>query len=156
MKRTLFVPFLLVASILATVAVIEDETSAQVPPVVTGIHILNVDENSFEIEWETDTPSKCIIEWGKTKTYGNSKQMGVSYETNFRTNITDLDRTTNYHFRIVAENLAGEFGNSADRTVHTGPQDEVEGGTPGWVWGILITIIIVGLVYLLLLRPTQS
>jgi len=155
MKRSLILPVMLVASVLATVAVIDDGTYAQVPPVITGLHVLNVDENSFEIEWETDTPSKCTIEWGRTKTYGESKEIGGPYETNFRTNITGLDRTTKYHFRIVAENLGGDIGHSADRTVTTGPRDQLDESTPGWVWGLVLVAVIVGLVYLFLLRPAQ-
>jgi hypothetical protein len=156
MKRSFSTTFLLLTSVLASIAIIDDGTSAQVPPSITGIHVLNVDEDSFEIEWETDTPSKCTVEWGKTKAYGESKEIGGTYETNFVTNITGLDRTTEYHFRIVAESLGGGVGNSPDRTVTTGPQADVEGNTPGWVWGLLSVAIIVGLVYLFLLRPARS
>jgi hypothetical protein len=96
------------------------------------------------------------VEWGRTKEYGESKDIGGSFETSFQTNITGLQRTTTYHFRIVAENLAGDVGYSSDQTVTTGPQDEVEGGTPGWVWGLLSVAIIVLLVYLFLLRPVSQ
>ncbi len=155
MKRPLLLTVLLAAAVLTTVTVVEEGGSAQVPPTISGIHVLNVDEDSFEIEWETDTPTKCNVEWGRTKDYGNSKEMGGSFETYFKTNITGLDRTTKYHFRIVAEALAGEIGYSSDRTVTTGPQEEVGGGTPGWVWGLIATVTIFLLVYLLLLRPAR-
>lgn len=155
MTRSLVLAVLIIASLLATVTLVEIDTSAQVPPVISGVRVLNVDENTVEIAWETDTPCKCTVEWGKTKTYGKSKEIGGSFETNFRTNITDLERTTKYHFRIVAENLGGEIGYSSDRTVTTGPQDEVGDATPGWVWGLVLLAIIVALVYLFLLRPAQ-
>jgi hypothetical protein len=96
------------------------------------------------------------VEWGETKDYGKSKELVGSFDTYFRTNLTGLERTTKYHYRIIAEDLTGEVGQSGDFTVTTGPQAEVDEGTPGWVWGIVSVIIIVLLVYLLLLRPAQQ
>ncbi len=156
MNRPALFVILLAAAVLTTVTVVEEGCSAQVPPTIFGVHVLNVDEDSFEIEWETDTPTKCTVEWGKTKDYGNSKELEGPFEAYFKTNITGLDRTTKYHFRIVAEALTGEIGYSSDRTVTTGPQDEVEGGTPGWVWGLIATVVVFLLVYLLLLRPARQ
>jgi hypothetical protein len=156
MKRPLLLAVLLAAFVLAAVTIVEEGTSGQVPPTVQGIRILNVYENKVEIDWETDVPCKCKVEWGRTKDDGNTKVLEGPFETYFQTNITGLDRTTKYHFRIIAENLAGEIGYSSDRTVTTGPQDEVEGGTPGWVWGLTATLIIILLVYLFLLRPAQQ
>ena len=156
MKRPVLLVILLAFAVLATVTVVQDGGSAQVPPTITGVHVLNVDEDSFEVEWETDTPTKCIVEWGKTKEYGNSKELGGSFETYHKTNVTGLKRTTKYHFRIVAENLASDVGYGSDNTVTTGPQDEVEGGTPGWVWGLVLMFSIIVLVYMFLLRPARQ
>jgi hypothetical protein len=153
MRRPLLFTILLALSVLMAVTTVEEESSAQVPPSVIGVKVLNVGEDYFEIKWETSTPTKCTVEWGKTKEYGQSKELTGSFDSYFRTNITGLDRTTKYHYRIVAEDLSGEVGQSGDFTVITGPQDEVDEGTPGWVWGIVSVLIIVLLVYLLLLRP---
>lgn len=156
MKHPLLLVLLLATAVLTTVTIVEDGTYGQVPPTVFGVRTLNVDENVFEIEWQTDVPCKCRVEWGKTKEYGNIKDLGGSFETYFKTNITGLDRTTKYHFRITAENLAEEVSHSSDYTVITGPQDEVGENTPGWVWGIIATVAIVLIVYLLLLRPARG
>jgi hypothetical protein len=156
MKRSILLAILLVAAMSTAVITIENDSAAQVPPTVSGVHILNVDENVFEIEWETSVPSKCTVEWGKTKDYGNSKELTGAFDTYFRTNVTELDKTTKYHFRITAVDLADEVGRSGDFTVITGPQDEVDGGTPGWLWGLVAMLIIILLVYFLLLRPVRQ
>ena len=155
MKRPVLLVIMLSFALLVTVTVVEEGGSAQVPPTITGVRVLNVDEDSFEVEWETDTPTKGFGEWGKTKDYTYSKELGGSFETYHKTNVTGLKRTTKYHFRIVAENLAGDVGYSSDNTVMTGPQDEVEGGTPGWMWGLVAMVAIVLFVYMFLLRPAQ-
>jgi hypothetical protein len=156
MKRPVLLVLIIASLLMATVDLPEGGTEAQAPPTVSGVHVLNVGEEYFEIEWETDTPTTCIVEYGKTKTYGKTKELGGSFDTYHRTNITGLQKTTKYHFRIVSENVGGTLGYSKDYTVTTGPQEEVGGGTPGWVWGIIATAIIVLLVYLLLLRPARE
>jgi hypothetical protein len=153
MKRPVLFVLIVTIAFLGTVDLPEGDSEAQAPPTVTGVHVLNVGEEYFEIEWETDTPTTCIVEYGRTKDYGKSKELGGSFETYHRTNITGLQRTTKYHFRIVSENVGGTLGYSGDNSVTTGPQDEVEGGIPGWVWGLLATGMIALFVYLLLLRP---
>jgi hypothetical protein len=156
MKRPVLLTILFAAAMLATVDVPEGETWAQAPPTVTGVHVLNVGEGYFEIEWETDTPSTCSVEYGKTKDYGKSKELGGSFDTYHRTNITGLDRTTEYHFRIVSENVGGTVGYSGDHTVTTGPQEEVGGGTPGWVWGLVLVGAIALLFYMVFVRPARE
>ena len=156
MKRPFLLTMLIATALLATVDVPEGETKAQAPPTVTGVHILNVGEDYFEIEWETDTPSTCSVEYGRTKDYGRTKELGGSFDTYHRTNITGLDRTTKYHFRIVSENVGGTLGYSKDYTVTTGPQEEVGGGTPGWVWGLLVVAIIALLFYFVFVRPARE
>ncbi|NIP36581.1 MAG: hypothetical protein GWN18_16595 [Thermoplasmata archaeon] len=156
MKRPVLLSILLAAALLLTVTIHEDGTDAQVPPTVSGVHVLNVGEDYFEIEWETDTPTTCIVEYGRTKDYGRTKELGGSFDSYHKTNITGLDKTTKYHFRIVAENVAGELGYSGDFTVTTGPQSEVEGGTPGWVWGLVALSMIVLFFYLVFIRPARQ
>jgi hypothetical protein len=153
MKRPVLLSLIFAAALLATVNVPEGETKAQS---VTGVHVLNVGEDYFEIEWETDTPTTCSVEYGKTKEYGKSKELGGSFDTYHRTNITGLDRTTKYHFRIVAENLGGGEATSRDYTVTTGPQEDVDGGTPGWVYGLVVVTIIVLLFYMVFVRPARE
>jgi hypothetical protein len=155
MKRAVILAILFSFVTLSTLPALEDGPEAY-PPTVTGVRVMNVGEEYFEIDWQTDPPSKCIVEYGRTKEYGNTKELGGSFDSYHRTNITGLQRTTKYHFRILAETAQGETGQSGDFAVTTGPQDEVEGGTPGWVWGIVATAIIVLLVYLLLLRPARA
>ena len=156
MKRPVLLSILLAAALMATIATFHLETSAQAPPAVTGVHVLNVGEDYFEIEWETDTPSTCTVQYGRTKDYGMTKELGGSFDTYHRTNITGLDKTTKYHFRVVAENVGGTLGYSGDNTVTTGPQSEVEGGGSGWVWGGIALVVIVLLFYMVFIRPARE
>ena len=156
MKRTVLFSMMLATAMLATVPSSQVETSAQVTPTIFGIHVLNVGEEYFEIEWDTDTPTTCTVEYGRTQEYGNVKELGGSFDTYHRTNITGLSKTTRYHFRIVAENVGGQSGHSDDQTVTTGPQSEVEGGVSGWVWGIAALLAIVLMFYLVFIRPARE
>jgi len=156
MRRWLPFALMLAASVLGAATAVEEDVAGQAPPVILAVHVLNVGEDYFEVEWETDVPTKGSIEWGTTKDYGSDKSLEGSFDTYHRTNVTGLDRTTRYHFRIHVENLAGDTGRSGDQTVTTGPQDETEGGTPGWVWGLSAVIIIVLLFYMLMIRPGRQ
>jgi hypothetical protein len=155
MKRPVLLATVLVAAFLATVTA-PGETRAEESPIVRGVHVLNVGEDYFEIEWQTDTPSTCSVEYGTTKDYGKSKELGGSYVTYHRTNITGLDKTTKYHFRIVAENVGGTTVESSDHTVTTGPQEDVGGGTPGWVYGLVAVVVVVLLFYFVFIRPARE
>jgi hypothetical protein len=155
MRLSTLIVFLLVAAVLSPIALVED-SDAQAPPVVLAVRILGVGENHFEISWETDVPTKGTVEWGKTKDYGESKATGSNFDTYHRINITGLTRLTEYHFKVVVQNVAGEVAQSTDHTITTGPQEELNESTPGWVWGITAVLIIVLLVYIFLLRPARQ
>jgi len=156
MSRTPTVVLLVAFILLCTVSLAGPDASTQAQPVISGVHVLNVGETYFEIEWETDVPTQGTVEWGTSKDLGNHKSMGGAYLTYFRTNITNLDRNTKYHFRVFGEDLSGGVGYSGDQTVTTGPQAENEGGTPGWVWGVSAAIAIVLLFYIFMIRPGRE
>ena len=139
------------AGILLGGSLAQDEVS----PTVLGVHIRNVGGDYFQVEWQTDEPTKGGVQYGRGPDYGLTVQGGSSYETIHYLNVTGLKRDTTYHFRVYAEDLAGNVGYSEDYTVTIGEAADEGGGLSGWTWAIIAIAMVIA-IYFLFLRPSRG
>lgn len=82
-------------------------------PAVTSLSASNISENSVTISWTTSKKSKTIIRWGTTESYG-SEYSGSNYTKNHSKNLTNLDSSTRYHFKVFVEDKFGSTGSTGD------------------------------------------
>jgi hypothetical protein len=155
MRRVLLI-FVIATIVLGSGAVIMvDDTVAQdeLPPKLYSIRVTTIGETWFEVAWETNEPAKGGVEWGLKKGYGNVSNEFEGFVTDHLLNVTGLEKGTEYHFRVFAEDLNGNEAVSGDFIVGTYPLGEDEGGVSLGTWLIIIAIVVVPIVYLLFLRP---
>jgi DNA-binding beta-propeller fold protein YncE len=80
------------------------------------------------------SPTKYVVEYGKTTAYGYvtppallSEENGLFAAVAVAKDLTGLEPNTEYHFRVVAENKKGEKTFGADTTLKTTPPVLIEG-----------------------------
>lgn len=156
MRRTVSLTLVSVLALAGAVVLLGGSSAQEeLPPTILSVHIRNVGGDYFQVEWQTDEPTKGGIQYGMAPDYGMTVKGGSTYETTHYLNVTNLKRDTTYHFRVYAENLAGTLGYSDDYTVTIGEVAEDGGGLSGWTWAV-IAIVVVLAVYLLFLRPARG
>lgn len=95
-------------------------TTDTIPPVIKDVTTSIQNETKAIISWSTNEPTTGKVEYGKSTGYGDSIA-SKKLDTVHSVTIDGLDHNTVYHFRIVAQDEAGNESTSADNIFNTPP-----------------------------------
>ena len=88
-------------------------------PVINPPTIITSYQNAVRLQWTTGEAAVCSLEYGLTNTYGTkTRVLGPPAQT-FTTLLSGLNSNTVYHYRIIAEDNAGNATTSGDFTFTT-------------------------------------
>jgi parallel beta-helix repeat protein len=90
------------------------------PNIISGPHVVLIGDTWATIEWETDEPSDSVVEYGYTTNYGNEVWKSTIV-TSHSIDLTGLDPSTLYHFRVKSKDQSGNVVISGDFTFTTNP-----------------------------------
>ncbi len=88
------------------------------PPEISNLQIINVDESTLQITWETDEEADSAINYGLQPNYGISR-VPVADKTQHSITLDDLEPGRTYFFRVVSSDEFGNQGISADYRIDT-------------------------------------
>lgn len=88
-------------------------------PVFTSVSAMSSEPTSANIMWSTDELAYGYVEYGPTTSYGQSTAKITMANMSQTQDITGLDASTVYHYRVVAEDQSGNISFSKDRTLET-------------------------------------
>jgi hypothetical protein len=94
------------------------------PPVINSPAIVDLYQNAVRLSWSTSETAVCYVEYGTTTAYGQKTTIlgpppGPFAPFSFTTLLSNLNSGTLYHYRITAEDNAGNVAQSADLTFTT-------------------------------------
>lgn len=94
------------------------------PPAIVGSPIIDqVTSTSFRVTWTLDEGSQGQIEYGTSISYGNFTTKEFDYLTTHVQTISGLTPGTEYHFRILGQDIAGNILTGPDETQTTSGAD---------------------------------
>lgn len=98
------------------------------PPVISGVKVQDVTDNSVTVTWNTDEDADALINYGLQPDYGIVRIPGATTTAHTIT-LKNLDPGRVYYFRVVSADPTGNQGISADYKVQTTgtPQSQGEG-----------------------------
>jgi uncharacterized small protein (DUF1192 family) len=106
-----------------------------VPPVITEVQVSNVTDTTADVTWNTDEPATSIVQYGETAAYGALAGDSTSRLTGHTVKLTRLAPGTDYHYRVVSYDAAGNRAESTDATFTTkgvkGTETPAEEQEPG-------------------------
>jgi Purple acid Phosphatase, N-terminal domain len=68
------------------------------PPVLFGVVVTNITDATAIVEWTTDEPATSTVQYGTSTSYGLSQTVSGNRQ-NHSVTLTDLNGSTQYHFR---------------------------------------------------------
>jgi beta-glucanase (GH16 family) len=80
--------------------------------------------NSATVTWNTNESSNSQVEYGTTTSYGTSTTLNSSLVTNHSVNLTGLNASTVYHYRVKSRDASNNLATSADYTFTTSAADD--------------------------------
>ncbi|QQR52220.1 fibronectin type III domain-containing protein [bacterium] len=82
--------------------------SGAIPPQITGVsaHLLSADPTKIRLEWLTDKPTSTYVQYGVTPAMGFQQRMST-LSTSHSLNLSNLEPSTNYYYRIVSTDNRG-------------------------------------------------
>jgi len=89
------------------------------PPQVLSARAENCYANATRLQWATDEPTVCYVEYGTTAAYGRQTPVLGLPGKNFSTTLANLASHQTYHYRIIARDVAGNVDVSSDQTFTT-------------------------------------
>ena len=72
-------------------------------PVISSVAALNITANSATIQWTTDQQTTSLVEYGATTGYGSTAADATPMTVHV-VNLTDLQPSATYHFRVSSTN----------------------------------------------------
>jgi len=90
-----------------------------VPLQISGPSVTAVTESTAVVGWTTNRPSDALVEYGTTDVYGSSEFVGSPLTTSHSIQLSGLDPSTLYHFRVTSIDAGGLGATSADETFQT-------------------------------------
>lgn len=99
------------------------------PPDITNVQVLDVNETSVRVTWETDEDADSLINYGLQEDYGIVRVPEADRKLH-EIILDGLEPGREYHFRVVSSDDDGNQGISADYKVQTSgtPQVGAEAG----------------------------
>jgi len=91
------------------------------PPRVLNSRVENRYANAARLQWETDEPAVCYVEYGTTVTYGQQTPVLGLPDKKFSTTLALLAPQQTYHYRIIARDDADHVGVTSDQILTTLP-----------------------------------
>jgi len=88
-------------------------------PQVLNARVENGYANAARLQWATDEPAVCYVEYGTTTTYGRQTPVLGLPGKSFSTTLANLASHQTYYYRIIARDAAGNAGVSSDQTFTT-------------------------------------
>lgn len=99
------------------------------PPAVSEISMVNIGQTSAQITWKTNENTDSIVEYGPDTKYnfltGNAGDIStkvLAHSVDLRNLLFD----TEYHFKIISRDAAGNIFTGTDQVFKTLPSDEPE------------------------------
>ena len=89
------------------------------PPGVTSSQVSAVTTDSFQVEWSLDEPSHGQLAWGLTGDYGSLTTRESDFLTTHTQSLNGLAPGTEYHWRILGEDQAGNVLTGPDNVTTT-------------------------------------
>ena len=97
----------------------EETTADTTAPVISNILASNITYNSANINWSTDEESNSQVEYGLTTGYGSSTTLDTNVVINHSQDITGLNASTIYHYRVKSKDNLDNQAISEDFTFTT-------------------------------------
>jgi predicted phage tail protein len=89
------------------------------PPSISNILTSNISNVSMTISWTTSENSDTQVEYGATAAYGSSTPVVPTLVSSHIVQLSGLQSSTGYHFRVKSRDTAGNLATSADFTAST-------------------------------------
>lgn len=93
-------------------------------PTISAVMPRNITYNSVVIGWSTNETSNSQVEYGPTETYGNATYLKKESVTSHSVLITNLSKSTVYHYRVKSRDSAGNLTISRDFTFKTNTDEK--------------------------------
>lgn len=94
--------------------------TSQAPFAISGVSVEQTTANSTVIKWLTNYPSTSRVVYGKTVAYGQTTQVGgTTMNTSHTVQLTNLESSTTYHFKVVSQSADNQTIESSDNTLQT-------------------------------------
>ncbi len=127
MRSKLFAALLLAGMATSVAYAQSSDVSA---PEINNVQVIDVQEDSVTITWETDEDADSIVNYGLKDDYGIVRLPEATRREHSIT-IDDLEPGRTYHFRVVSSDEEGNQGISADYKVQLGEPPTEEGSGDG-------------------------
>ncbi|MCA9732227.1 VCBS repeat-containing protein [candidate division KSB1 bacterium] len=98
---------------------IDGVTADVIPPFISQVIIENITQNSATITWVTNEIATSRLKYGLDSLYTSTTQETSVYVTEHAVLLNELQPDTDYHFRAVSLDKAGNTAESTDFTFHT-------------------------------------
>ncbi len=89
------------------------------PPEILEVTIIDVTGRSARISWRTNEPAEGQIEYGKNVAYDLATPVNSNLVTDHEVLLENLDISTEYHFRVLSRDQAGNLTYSDDLILTT-------------------------------------
>jgi hypothetical protein len=81
------------------------------------------------VSWTTNEASDTQVEYGTTTSYGSSTQVNTAMTTSHSAQLSGLNASTLYHYRVKSKDAAGNLATSGDLTFTTSASGGGGGGS---------------------------
>jgi len=88
-------------------------------PIISGVSAGSITAHSVTISWITNESSDSQVEYGLTSSYGSLTPVNTTMATNHSIQLTGLNNSTIYHYRVKSKDSSGNLAISADFTFTT-------------------------------------
>lgn len=88
-------------------------------PVVSNIQAGSITTSSAIITWATNEASDTQVEYGVTSSYGSTTTLNATAVTSHSQAVAGLAAGTEYHYRVITKDAAGNSTTSGDNTFTT-------------------------------------
>ena len=89
------------------------------PPSISKVLAGDISNLSMTISWTTNENSDTQVEYGATTAYGSSTPVVPTLVSSHIVQLSGLQSSTMYHFRVKSRDAAGNLATSADFTANT-------------------------------------
>jgi chitodextrinase len=96
-------------------------------PAVSVLQVNAITPTGAVFIWETDEPSTGWVEYGPTPALGSIAPSAAGLATSHSAAVSDLSPNAEYHFRVVAEDGAGNRGATVEIVFRTPPDSPTPG-----------------------------
>jgi len=96
------------------------------PPIISNVHTSDVRATIAKILWDTDEAATSQVEYGTTTAYGYQTTLDSALVTSHTVQLTGLQPSTTYHYRVKSKDGANNESVSSDYTFTTADSEVVD------------------------------